>query len=185
NLGLELADSLGASRFKPFFIIFLARVRLAQKGHDPATVRLVEEALEISRQTGAGFLTPWVLSTLALVNDDPALSRRALKQGEEILISGCVGHNYYSFYRDAIEVALNNGDWEEAERYASALEAYTRPEPAPWSDFFIARGRALAAYGRGSQDDALLEELKGLREEADRVGLKLALPALEEALTAK
>ncbi len=62
------------------------------------------------------------------------------------------------------------------------MEAFTRNEPLPRTDFFIARGRALAAFGRGSRDDKTMQELKRLRDEAGRVGLKLAIPALETAL---
>ncbi len=58
------------------------------------------------------------------------------------------------------------------------------PSPAPWSDFWIARGRALVAFGRGKRDGETVNELKRLRDEADRVGLRSALPALEEALAA-
>ena len=35
--------------------------------------------------------------------------------------------------------------WAEALRYAQALADYTAAEPLPWSDFNIARARALAA----------------------------------------
>ena len=62
------------------------------------------------------------------------------------------------------------------------LEEFTRPEPLPWCDFFIARGRALAAWGRGQRDDEILAELHHLRAEAERIGLTTALPALDETL---
>ena len=83
-----------------------------------------------------------------------------------------------------IEGALEREEWEAADRYAAALEKFTRAEPLPRSDFFIARGRALVAHGRGGCDNATMEELKLLRGEAEQIGLKLALPALEEALAA-
>jgi hypothetical protein len=53
----------------------------------------------------------------------------------------------------------------------------------PWSDFFFARGRALAAFGRGDRGDITMHELQRLRDEAERVGLEVAIPALEEALS--
>ena len=56
---------------------------------------------------------------------------QALGEGEEILRQDCVGHNYLWFYRDAMEVSLEDADWDGARRYAAALEAYTRPEPLP------------------------------------------------------
>jgi hypothetical protein len=83
-----------------------------------------------------------------------------------------------------MEARLKPGDWHEVERYAAALEDFTRPEPLPWSDFFIARARVLAAYGRGKRDDATMQELTRLRDEAVRVGFIKALPALEKALVA-
>ena len=73
-------------------------------------------------------------------------------------------------------------EWDEVDRYAQALEDYTRPEPLPRSDFFIARGRALAAHGRGNRDHAIMAELQHLHDEAESIGLKFVLPALETAL---
>ncbi len=70
------------------------------------------------------------------------------------------------------------------ERYAEALKAFTSIEPLPRTDFFIARGRALAAFGRGIRDDATMQELQRLRGEAERVGFKTALSALDKALAA-
>ena len=64
----------------------------------------------------------------------------------------------------------------------SSLEAYTRPEPLPWTDFFIARGRALAALGRGRDDAAHSAALIRLQYEGQRLGLMTALPAIEAAL---
>ena len=77
---------------------------------------------------------------------------------------------------------MNADDWDAAERYAAALEDYTRPEPLPWADFFIARGRALTRFGRSRRDAALGAELTRLQDEAERVGLRVAPPALERAL---
>ena len=62
------------------------------------------------------------------------------------------------------------------------LEDFTRDEPYLWSTFFAARGRALAAWGRGRRDAEALAELRRLREEAERTGFMTAIPALEAAL---
>ena len=70
-------------------------------------------------------------------------------------------------------------DWDSVERYAAALENYTSAEPLPWTAFFITKGRALAKFGRGKRDDATMEELQHLLDEAERTGLKTALPAFE------
>jgi hypothetical protein len=123
-----------------------------------------------------------LLGILALVTDAMDERQRALAEGESLLQKGCVGQNYFWFYRDAMEVCLNTGDWGAVERYAAALEEYTRTEPLPWSEFFIARARALAAVGRGRRDDELIAELRALHEEAQRVGFKTALRAIDDAL---
>ena len=182
--GLELADSLGASRFKPFLLIYIARIRFARGEAADESVKLMREALDLARQTGAGFLAPWVLSTLALVSEDRETALEALAGGEELLTEGCVGHNYYAFYRNAIEVSLHYKDWPEVERYATALAAYSADEPLPWSEFLCARGRALAASGRGEHSEANLRELERLRGEAAAAGLNAPLAAIQQALDA-
>ena len=182
--GLELAESLGANRFKPFLTIYLGRIRFAQHGHRRETTELMREALAISRETGIGFLGPWVLSTLALVEEDPEAGAVALEEGEQILASGCVGHNYFAFYRSAVEVALRNGDWDGVERHARALHDYTRPEPLPWADFFVKCARTLAAHGRGKRDDTTLQELESLKHAAEAASLLSVTPAIEQALAA-
>jgi hypothetical protein len=53
-----------------------------------------------------------------------------------------------------------------------------------WIDYFIARGRALAAVGQGARDEKTLGEIARLRDVAEEVGSKIALPALETALAA-
>ena len=107
-----------------------------------------------------------------------------MQTGERYLSQGSVGHNHLYFYPVAIDVMLSEGDWDEAERYAAALEDFTRSEPLPWSEFFIARGRALAAWGRGRRGPELAAELQRLRSEGERLSLTTALPVLDEALKA-
>ncbi|MBT3172297.1 MAG: cyclase, partial [Rhodospirillaceae bacterium] len=172
------------SRFKPFLLIYIARIRFARGEGAVESVKLMREALDLARQTGASFLAPWVLSTLALVCEDRETALEALAGGEELLTEGCVGHNYYAFYRNAIEVSLHYRNWPEVERYAAALAAYSADEPLPWSEFLCARGRALAASGRGERSDANLRELERLRTEATAAGLNAPLAAIQQALDA-
>ena len=180
--GLDLAELLGANRFKPFLMIHLARSQFIQQGPGRDNTEMVRQALAISRETGIGFLGPWVLGTLGLVADDCEESQAALAEGEQLLAGDCVGHNYYAFYPDAMEAAIRCGDWGAVERYAVALEAYSRPEPLPWSDFFVARGRALAAFAQGNRDQATRAELEHLRDQASQASLTVAARALESAL---
>ena len=180
--GLEIAERLGADRFKPLVTIFLAQIQWAKHGSREDIDAMMDRAAGISRETSIGFLGPWVLGTLALVSSEPDRSRKALKDAEEVLAGDCVGHNYIAYYPLAMEVSLRLGDWDEMNRYADALEAYCRPEPLPRTDFYIARGRALARYGRGERDYSTKRALLRLRDEAKQVGLMRALPALEQAL---
>ncbi len=182
--GLRLVDEIGATRFEAFLLIYLSRIVLAEDGNRAEALKMINRALEVSRKTGVTFLGPWVLSTLALLSNSPEERRNALSEGQKILDEGCVGHNYIAFYRDAMEVALAEMDWDALDRYAASMEEYTRSEPLPWADFFIARGHALASYGRGKRDDVTMKELARLRNEADRVGLKNAMTAMNEALEA-
>ena len=145
---------------------------------------MLHAAINISRKTGIAYNGPRILSQIALVTEDPGERKRALDEGEAILKSGAVGHNYFWYYRDVMEIALKFEDWTAAESNAQALEDFTRAEPLPWSEFFIARGRALAAFGRGGRDAATIDALRRLRDEAKRIGWNTALPALDEALKA-
>jgi hypothetical protein len=163
-------------------MMFLGRIAYLNGDGGAAVRAIMNQAFEISQDTGATFVGPWVLSTLARVSERPDERRRCLEDGEVLLRAGCVGHNYLAFYPDAIQVALDDCDWDVVEGYASALEDYTSPEPLPRTDFFIARGRALAAFGRGARDPASVAELRRLRDQAEQTGLKMALPALDRAL---
>jgi len=182
DAGFKLAEHLGANRFKPFLMIHQCQARFTQAGHQPELVTIMAEALEISRETGTGFLGAWVLGTLALVDPTPAAARAALAEGEELLRGDCVGHNYYGFYRNAMEVALRLGDWDEVRRFAGALETYCIGEPVPWSDFTSARARALALKGAGETGPGLKAELQQLQQQAVEAEMMIAQQAIDDAL---
>ena len=181
QIGLEVARRLGARRFEPFLSEIIARAQI-RKGDGAAAGELLEDCLAISRDTGPSFIGPWILGAIALASDDPDRRREALAEGEAILDQGCVGHNYYWFYRDAMEAALGARQWGEAERYATALEAYTHVEPAPWSDIFIARGRALIRIGVHGPEREIVAEIERVRDLAAKMGVTAALPRLDAAL---
>ena len=181
EIALALCRRLGARRFESETLIYVADIERAS-GRRFQALKLLKNALAISRETGTGFFGPAILGALAVATEDPQERQRALTEGEALLATGCVSHNYLLFYPDAMEASLIAGDWDGVERYAAALEAYTRPEPLPWANLRIARGRALARYGRGECSEPTFRELRRLWEEADRVGWKTALPALERAL---
>jgi len=54
----------------------------------------------------------------------------------------------------------------------------------PWTGFVIARGRALARFGRSERGENLRTELQSLRDDATQSRLKTALPRIEASLAA-
>lgn len=178
---LELAQQIGARRFEGVALHHIAMAKHAQGQHEEA-IKLLREAVAISRETGVTFVGPWILGRLAELADDEATRLAALEEGDEILKRQCVGHNYLWFYRDAISACLKLKDWDRADHYADLLESYTALEPLPWSLFFFAWGRALANYGRGDRDEETLRQLQDILAEATRCDFVAAKPELEEAV---
>jgi tetratricopeptide (TPR) repeat protein len=182
DAALSLSRQLGARRFDAEALACRAELhRLA--GRRAQALSEAEEAVKVSRETGPAFVGPFALGVLARTTADQAVRKRALEEAEALLEAGAVSHNHLLFGRDAIDACLDAGDWHAAERYAAALENYARLEPLPFSDFHIARARALAAHGRGSMAAApLAMELGRLRAESERLGLLVALPTIEKLI---
>ena len=176
----RLVAQLGAARFEPLRLNCLAKTLRAMDRRAEA-LPLLRRSVEASRETSLAFSGPSALGALALTTDDPEERRRAIAEGEGLLRAGSVAHNHFRFYRDTIDAALRAEDWVEALRLADALAAFAAAEPLPWTTFYVERGRALAAWGRGEEARAELDRLAG---QASAAGLLLALPALESARTA-
>ncbi|MDH3631590.1 MAG: adenylate/guanylate cyclase domain-containing protein, partial [Gammaproteobacteria bacterium] len=183
DLGLEVSRHMQSNLMEVLCLYHAAR-NASLEGNFAEACKLAEEAVSILDETESGmtFKGPSVLGLLASVTDDVEQCRSILEKGESMLAEGSVGHNHLDFYEDAMETRLRMGEWDEVDRYAQALEDYTRPEPLPRSDYFIARGRALAAHGRGNRDRAIMAELQHLHDQAESIGRKFVLPALETAL---
>jgi class 3 adenylate cyclase/tetratricopeptide (TPR) repeat protein len=179
DLGIARSQQLGAKRFEPFLEETSARISLAEDRQSEAS-DIAEGALAKLRELGAmSFVGPWLLSTVARTTSDPLRRREALAEGEAFLAKGAVGHNYYRFYRYAIDACAAAGEWSEVRRYADHLAEYTGEEPTPWSDFFIARAHALAGAAEGIDTR---DRLQRLRVEAEEARLRTAIPAIDAAL---
>jgi len=176
----EIVRRLGAWRFEPVCLLFLGQAALCEGRLDEAT-NVLRQAQEAARRSGVGFFGPIIQGKLAQSLQRIEERRGALTEGELQIASGCVGHNQLRFYPDAIDVALELSDWDEADRYASQLAAYTSAEPLPWSDFFIDRGRVLVAVGRGAHEHDHQAVLCRLLEQGERFGYEIAMPALRKA----
>ncbi len=178
---LELSKKLHARRFEAQGLAFRGELhRLADRRLE--ALADVGEALSMSRETGMTYIGPCSLAILALVTDDPLVRDQALAEGEALLAAGSPSYNHFLFRRDAIEVCLGIAAWDRADSHAAALGEFARPEPTPWTDYIVARGHALAAWGRGRRDNSLLAELARLKSEGEQLGLKITIPALESAL---
>jgi class 3 adenylate cyclase/tetratricopeptide (TPR) repeat protein len=178
---LGLAQSIHADNFLANGLQFLAQNSLAQ-GDKAKAQAYALQGIEIVRKVGMTFIGPALLAIKAASSQDVAGAEEALKEAEAILDSGCVSHNHFWFARIAIGHALRTHAWDGVERYANRLESYTRREPLPWSDFIIAQGRVLAAWGRGQRSDALMGELQRLLTIAVDRGLLLDVAVLNKAL---
>jgi class 3 adenylate cyclase/tetratricopeptide (TPR) repeat protein len=179
---LELTRKLGSRSFESESLAFLARL-LVLEGERQEARRIAEEAKALVRRFRVDrFFGPFVFGVAALAANGSADREGDWAEAEAMLAVGCISHNYFWFYRDAVEAALQAGDWTNAERFCRALAEYTREEPLPWSDFYVARGRALAAVGAGRADDRAFATLARLAAEGRRAGLVSALPAINQAL---
>jgi hypothetical protein len=178
---LDIARQIESPRFEAEGLAFVAEIdRLA--GRKQEARAKIEAALALGRKSGMAFIGPIMLGTAALIADDVNERCAALDEADAILAAGAVSHNHLLFGRDAIEACLDMGDWERAGRYADRLAAHTRAEPLPSSDFFIARGRALAAVGRDGTGRKHVAALADLARDAERLAYRIALPALQAAL---
>jgi tetratricopeptide (TPR) repeat protein len=178
--GLKLSREIGLRRFETACLGNLARVLWSEGAKEEAR-RAAREAWALCEQFSPRFAGPSTLGIIATFAEDDDERVRAMATAERLLEQGCVGHCHFDFYCAAIDVMLGQRNWSAAERYADALETYARPEPLPWSEFHAARGRALAAAGRGAPDRVALE---ACRKRAVELSFLAAIPALDAALAA-
>jgi hypothetical protein len=152
------------------------------RGDRPNAKVLSSQAVQVVRKVGMTFIGPTVLAVEAALAEDEGVLQALLKEAEDILDAGCVAHNHFWFAQTAIRHALVTSAWDRAERYAARLELYTRWEPLPWSDYLIARGRSLAAWGRGERGAACRAELQRLKSIAEERHLRLDHAELSSVL---
>ena len=168
-------------------------VAMAAQGEAEDAQTVLDDALALSHASGARYSGPMILGFVARTTHDADRRRRALHEGEALLAQGCVSHCHLDLYESAIEAALDARQWDEAERYADALDRYTAGERFPWADFQIRRARALAACGRASggaarkadsaaDADRIRGALVSLRDEAVAAGMLGPVARIDDAL---
>jgi hypothetical protein len=180
---LRLPRVLGAQRFEAEAMAFLTMLDLAE-GERGAALARVEEALALARASGLAYWGPIILALLAWATPDARARARAIEEGHALLDAGSLSHNHFFFGQWAIEGALDKGLWDEAAAEADRLARFCAREPNPWMEFVVARGRALACFGRGQREAALKAQLSGLLALAGRTSLGPGRRELEQALAA-
>ncbi len=179
----ELAEKLGARRFVVQALSGRALCALG-RGDREGACRLLHEALEGIGEAGRRHLGPALYGQLALATNSAAQRSEALREGEALLDAGAVSHNHFWFASCAIEVTLDQGDWSGVDRQCDRLQRYCAREPLPWSELVVARGRALALFGRGERSRGLRDALLQLRATAARAEFNVALAGLDAAIAA-
>ncbi len=179
-----LVPQIGAWRFEAENLYALGVIEKAE-GQAAQAEKTLGEAWRLAEKTGFTYMGPSIVGALAWACRDGSARIEALERGESSLGAESISHNRLWFYRFGIDGALLMKDWDRVARYAATLEAYTGPQPLPWSNFFIARGRALVAFGQGRRDEDIVAVLTSLCDQAEDVGLRLALPEIKAALGAQ
>jgi tetratricopeptide (TPR) repeat protein len=175
---LELSRTLGAGNFEGQALSQLAILN-AEAGRMDQARTYAGLSVEVARKVGVVFFGPRLLAIGAALEENRQVASQLLREAEGILDAGCVSHNHFYFAQTAIEQSLATNEWEEAERYAAKLEDYTKAQPLPFSDFLIARGRALARWGRGEKGQDVLVEIMRLHQLAGEHRLMLLSKNLE------
>jgi transcriptional regulator with XRE-family HTH domain/tetratricopeptide (TPR) repeat protein len=181
--GLELARSLGSSRFETFLMESQARITWLRGDRALAERQILLAAQHMERLQLHNFIGPWVLGTLALFSQDAAVRKRALLQGAAHLTRDCLAHNAYRFHLSAAEVSLLDGDTVAAEFYAGQLAAYGAQEPCTWIEHHAALIHAYAEWLR-APSETLRAELALLHARSAQYGYTHAAPRLHLALQA-
>jgi class 3 adenylate cyclase/tetratricopeptide (TPR) repeat protein/ABC-type transport system involved in cytochrome c biogenesis ATPase subunit len=176
---LQLARKLKSRRFEAAILGNCAEIALG-RGLKAEALAFARTGLDISEETGHGFVGPGIFALLALVEDRREDQEAALAAGEALLEQGSVGHNQFWFRRYAIERALLLEDWNQAERHADALLARMANEPLVFSSWVAQRGKILARFGRSEATDADEGELKRILEAAADADFRIG--AISESL---
>jgi tetratricopeptide (TPR) repeat protein len=178
---LELARLAGSRRYEATMLAFSADSKL-RSGQRAGAREDLQRALELSRQTGMGFIGAALMGRLAKASDSQADRARCLAEGVALLQQTGIAHNRLWFYRDAIESCLAAGEADVALAYADAFEATFRAEPLPWVELVVERARALVDAGRNAGTDETLARLRRVREAIAEAGAGWALARVDSAL---
>ena len=144
-----LARRLGARRFEPLHLNCHAqgpaRRRAPGRGAEAARARPRDQPRD--RRSASRGRPPWARSP------SPPTTRRCggrrWPRARRLLAAGSVAHNHFRFYRDAIEASLAGRRVGRGRAPRGRARGLHPPGAPAVGGFYVARGRALAAWGRG------------------------------------
>ena len=140
----------------------------------------LQKALEVSRKFGHGFHGPSIIGDLMLMTDDKEIRDQLAREAEAILDASCVGHNYYWYYRDAIDVSIQHRNWRDLEHNISRMLAYDGDRKSAWCRFYSERAELLRLGLCGQWSRSLDGRLDVLIAEGERHRMVASLRALLE-----
>ena len=150
---------------------------------DSAKARDIQErSLAIARERAVAYDLGRAVASNALLAEDPAEIRALLDEGEAVLETNPISHNYLWFYRDGLFAAAALGDWERVRRYADGNAAFAGDEPIAWTRYHAALGHALADLSQDPTDQAAVATLEALLAEVTENGMKLDQGLLSDCL---
>ena len=170
----RLVRALGAKRFESQLHGLNAVIAL-RRGDRQRALELADTGLAVCREHGMGHIGPWLHGVRALAETDPSARRQFLEEGERLLALGCVSHNHIQLRELAIDAFLEIGDWDAVEQNCERIRSYTAAEPLALCEFTVARGLALARFGRGERGAELRAALTELQEVASPRGVELGV----------
>ncbi|PVV08856.1 MAG: hypothetical protein B6D77_10955 [gamma proteobacterium symbiont of Ctena orbiculata] len=178
QLGLTLAQQLRASRFYGDNLATIGEAKVLL-GNLEEGIDYLQRAYQAALDSVPTHTAPFILGVLARVTRDEKQRQDAIHDGQRYLDQGSLSHNYLHFYQNMIEVHLHKREPDRMLFYADALAEYTREEPLPWSDFYIARGRLLAQNLRSEGDREVSLQAKQLLDAAAKAGIHTGTQALK------
>ncbi len=170
----QTAEALGSTLFAADAIWMGAAVaQLLGRGEN--TEEQLQRAWAMIEKAGPQFSGAWLQGAIAFVTRDAERRQAAIARGQRLLAAGAISHNHLHFHQLAMDAQLRAGDWPGAEGPRPTPLRPIATSPCPWSRFHVARGRLLAAMGRGQGDADSEAQLAELRQEAAQVGYPEAL----------
>jgi class 3 adenylate cyclase/tetratricopeptide (TPR) repeat protein len=172
-----MAEGLGARRYLAGILGHHAEALLAAGRRDEA-IECLDTGLSLARETGMKFSGPMLLALLMRASNDPRQRDAYRAEVNAVLDRGCVGHSYIAYYRLSIDDAIAARDWAQGLELVHRLAEHTRPEPLPYTELLIERGRALIALGQQPGDEAMRARCVSVRARADAVDWRLSWPQM-------